>query len=125
MSGQECSSSENKKMTSQILIKCKVLGHEIRIWFHNTGQGINVLIEGGDSGHIGAVAVAGPGMATKVIAFPGHREDVLSKRWGEELAVKYNVPVVVEAGIHFNQITKKEIQEVLQALEKELERFPI
>ena len=42
---------------------------------------------------------------------------------GEELAAKYNVPVVVEAGIHFNQITKKEIQEVLQALEKELERF--
>ena len=98
-------------------------GHEIRIWFHNTGQGINVLIEGGDRGHIGAVAVAGPDMETKVITFPGHREDVIVRRWSEVLVAKYKVPVVVEAGIHFNQITKEEIQEILLILEKELERF--
>lgn len=100
-------------------------GHEIRIWIHNTGQGINVLIEGGDRGHIGAVAVAGPGMETKVITFPGHREDVIVRRWSEELAAKYKVPVVVEAGIHFNKITKEKIQEVLQTLEKELEKIPV
>lgn len=112
-------------MISHPLIKCKVLGREIRIWFHNTGQGINVLIEGGDQGHIGALAVCAPGMETKVITFSGHREDVICRRWAQVLAAKYNAPVVVEAGIHFNQITKEEIQEVLGILEKELERFLI
>lgn len=114
-----------EQMTSQTIIKCKALEREIRIWFHNTGQGINVLIEGGDQGHIGAVAVCAPGMETKVITFPGHREDVICRRWAQVLAAKYNVPVVVEAGIHFNQITKEEIQEVLRVLEKGLERFLI
>ena len=116
---------ENEKRVSQTLIKCRALGREVRIWFHNTGQGINVLIEGGDQGHIGAVGIAGPGMETKVLTFPGHREDVISRKWATVLAAKYNAPVVVNAGIHFNQITKEEIQEVLRILEKELERFLI
>ena len=116
---------KNKKIVSQTLIKCKALEREIRIWLHNTGQGINVLIEGGDQGHIGAVAVCAPGMETKVITFPGHREDMICRSWASVLAARYNAPIVVEAGIHFNQITKEEIQEVLRILEKELERFLI
>ena len=116
---------KNEKIVSRTIIKCEAFGREIRIWIHDTGQGINVLMEGGDQGHIGAVGIAEPGMETKVITFPGHREEAICRKWATVLAAKYNAPVVVEAGIHFNQITKEEIQEVLRILEKELERFLI
>lgn len=113
MNGKECDRT----------IKRSVLGREIRIRMTDTGNGLNVLIEGGDKSHIGAVAVAAPDFSLQVITFPGHREDVVCRRWAEEIVKKYNGPVVVEAGIHYNQIKKSEIQELLTILEEELQTF--
>lgn len=115
--------------------KTTVLGREIRIHVLDTGAGLNVLIEGGDKAHIGAVAVAGPGLPVQsrmnapeqenpvfCMAFPEHREDVVCRRWAEALSPAYEGPVVIAAGIHYDGVDKAQIGEILAALETELER---
>ncbi|MDO4322703.1 MAG: alpha/beta hydrolase fold domain-containing protein [Lachnospiraceae bacterium] len=94
-----------------------VLGREIRIHMFDTGAGLDVLIEGGDRSHIGAVAVAGPGMETHEIVFPGHKEGCICRRWAEALKEIYHNPVTVKAGIHYDNIGRREILEILDAME--------
>lgn len=114
MNGKEC------KEGIEFVKDIRVLDREIRISLYDTGEGINILIEGGDKGHIGAVAVSGPSMETAVITFPGHREDVVVKQWVKEISRVYHGPVVVSAGVHYDNIGKQEIQEILDALNREL-----
>ncbi|MDY3918226.1 MAG: hypothetical protein SOZ59_04385 [Candidatus Limivivens sp.] len=99
----------------------RVLNREIRIHILDTGRGINVLIEGGDLGHIGAVAAAGAGRELTLVSFPGHREDVICRQWAEKISAVYPGPVVIEAGVHYDGISRGEIQEILEALGKELD----
>lgn len=98
-----------------------LLNQEIRIHVYDTGNGLNVLIEGGEQGHIGAVAVGEGNGELHVIAFPAHKEEVVSRKWAQALCRVYPGPVVVEAGIHYDHITKSGIQEILDALDRELE----
>ena len=100
-----------------------ILGRRVRIAVYETEDGINVLIEGGDKGHIGAVAIAGGGNVMESIVFPSHQEDVVCRHWAEKISTVYSGSVIVEAGIHYEGITKKQIQEVLEELEKELEKL--
>lgn len=98
-----------------------VLGRGIRINLYDTGAGINILIEGGEKGHIGAVAVAESGALIESIVFPSHKEGVVCEQWAKRVSSVVCGPVVVEAGIHYDNITKDQIQEVLEALDKELD----
>lgn len=109
MSGKECSKT------------ISVLGHGITIDVYDTGAGINILIEGGEKGHIGAVAVAESGKVVAEFSFPSHKDGIVCKKWAETVSRSVCDPVVVEAGIHYDNITREEIQEVLGALDKELE----
>lgn len=99
------------------------LGRRIIIAVYETQDGMNILIEGGDRGHIGAVAVAKGGYIIESVSFPSHREDVIARNWAEKLSALYPGPVVVEAGIHYDGITKEQIREVLKTLEEEQKEF--
>lgn len=112
MNGKECNLCCSKKIC--------VLDHTINICIYDTGAGVNILIEGGEKGHIGAVAVAQSGKVTDSIVFPSHKEDVICEQWAARVSSVYNGPVVVEAGVHYEHITKEQIQEILDALDKEL-----
>ena len=113
----------NMKKDNVFSRKVALLGQEIRIHIFDTGDGMNVLIEGGDRGHIGAVAAAGPDLAVNVVTFPGHREDVICKRWAEVLAGAFQSPVVVSAGVHYDGIGHREIQTIIDALEQVLKEI--
>ena len=113
MSGKECNSYCCKKI--------HVLGHGINIGVYDTGAGISILIEGGERGHIGAVAIALSGRLIESIVFPSHKENVICEQWAAKLSSVYNGPVVVEAGVHYDNITKEQIQEILEVLDKELD----
>lgn len=104
-------------MLYRIEKKLFVLEKSIHIACYNTGDGINVLIEGGDKGHIGAVAVIAPEIPLQIITLPGHREDVVCRKWAEQFWAHFHVPVVVEAGVHFDNIGKDEISQILESLE--------
>ncbi len=107
----------NMKKDRDFSRKVTLLEQEIRIHMVDTGAGVNVLIEGGDRGHIGAVAMAGPELPVKVAALPGHREDVICKRWARALADTFQSPAVVSAGVHYDGIGRREIQEIVDTLE--------
>lgn len=103
--------------------KIRVLNREIRILLHDTGAGLNVLIEGGDQGHIGAVAALSPQQPLQIITFPGHKEEVLCRQWARELCRVYHGTVAVEAGVHYDNIGKEEIKEIMDALKQELDKI--
>ena len=101
--------------------KIQVFGREINIVVYDTGDGISVLIEGGTKGHIGAVAVALSGRVENSIVFPSHKEGIVCEQWVARISAVYPGPVVVQAGIHYDHITKEQIEEILETLGRELD----
>ncbi len=80
------------------------------------GRDLQVLCGGGAS-HIGAVALVAPAQQhtqaqTHVGGLTGHKEDTLALRMAERLAQALNCTVCVSAGIHYDNITREEIQQV-------------
>jgi hypothetical protein len=87
------------------------------------GEDLLVAIWGGERPHIGAVSVAQPRPSLKdpeatsatasVFCLLGHKEDELAKAASEVLAAALNKPVVVTAGIHWDNIEPEGIQKVI------------
>lgn len=88
------------------------------------GSDLLVAIWGGEKPHIGAVSVAQPRLSLKdparisasasVFCFVGHKEDDLAKAASQKLASALNTPVVVTAGIHWDNLNADGIQRVIQ-----------
>lgn len=100
-----------------------ILQRRVAIAVYQTKDGVSIMIEGGDKGHIGAVAVAEKGKIIESISFPAHKEEVICRSWAEKISAVYPGPVVVEAGIHYDGITRGQIQEVMERLNEELEEL--
>ena len=89
------------------------------------GRDFQILLEGGAS-HLGAVAVAGAGkssVAEGVISVPGHREAAIARDMASRLAESLECTVCVCAGIHFDAISREEIDMVAHLAEKLADRF--
>jgi hypothetical protein len=92
------------------------------------GQDILVSIWGGTRPHIGAVGIAVPRPSLKDpkrrsatssnFTFIGHKEDALVKEISEKLAAQLGRNVVVTAGVHWEDITSREIRSVESLLRK-------
>lgn len=76
------------------------------------GRDLLVELVGGDA-HIGAIALAWPGSPGHALSSPDHREQELSSRIASLLANTLACNVAVVAGIHYNHITKAEIDAVI------------
>ena len=90
-----------------------------------TGKDLVVVIGGGES-HIGAVGVSFPTasiindkltVTTSIITLPSHKDDVVAKITGEKISKALERKVVVIAGIHFDNISKNDIDEILNCCE--------
>lgn len=123
----------------QIELKRRLFGFDIHAQVTRLENGIAVLLAGGEKGHIGAVSIAetsdtevsdtkvtdtedskSSGAVCQTIAFPGHREDVLSEKWAKAIAGKKKCRAVVLAGIHYDKATKEQIQEILRVTDEML-----
>lgn len=81
-----------------------------------------VTLSGGTRHHVGAAAVAQPRPSLKgdgmisatasVIALLGHKEDELARWAALRLAAQLNAAVVVTAGIHVDDATPEQIQQL-------------
>ena len=86
------------------------------------GEDLLVSIWGGTKPHIGAVGMAIPRLSLRNprkwsatssnFTFLGHKEDILVKRISERLASQLKRNVVVIAGIHWDEISSKEIKAI-------------
>jgi gallate decarboxylase subunit D len=91
------------------------------------GQDAVVVIFGGERPHIGAVALADPRQSLKnpekisatasVLCLPGHKEDAIVKSASERLAAVANRPVVVTAGIHWDNLRESDLNQIIKNVE--------
>ena len=81
------------------------------------GPDLCVGLSGGDAPHIGAVALAVPEGESKgtasLLSVTGHKEGELAQKIALALAVHHRCRVSVSCGIHLDNATKKEIDQVL------------
>lgn len=99
-----------------------LMGKPIRVQVLYLPAGIHVGVYGGDLPHIGAVSVADPKGQISTIQFPGHRDGAVSTRWAEALAERGKLPAVVEAGIHYDNMSREGISAVLETTEQMLQK---
>ena len=77
------------------------------------GRDAQLILRGGRA-HIGAVAIApGDGASPSLVTLPGHREGELALAMAQRLAHASGRTVCVSAGIHYDHITREEINTVL------------
>jgi len=111
-------------MTRVFKVKTNEGTYDLEAGVRFVGLDVLVAIWGGEKPHIGAVSVAQPRPSLKdpevmsatasVICLPGHKEDELAKAVSEILAAALNTPVVVTAGIHWDNINEEGIQKVIE-----------
>ena len=96
----------------------------LRMAIEDMGRDLNVSLCGGDSPHIGAVALAVPrpslrhpdltSASVSVVTVTGHKEDDLARSVGRALASTLGRTVAVSCGIHLDNAAEREIDQVLQ-----------
>jgi hypothetical protein len=88
------------------------------------GKDLCVALFGGDTPHIGAVALSQPrpslkkdgrlSATTSVIAVLGHKEDELARLIASRLAGSLGVIVTVSCGIHMDEATPSELKDIVE-----------
>lgn len=103
-----------------------LLGKTIQLFIYRTDCGAQAVIAGGDKSHIGAVSIVDKYGNLVSHVFAGHKDGVISDQWAVELHKRWAVPVVVSAGIHYDNITPSQINMVIETLTrllKEIENY--
>jgi len=87
----------------------------------------------GGKAHIGAVAMAQPrpslaladriSATASVFCYVGHKEDELVKRISEKMAAALGTKVVVAAGLHWDNISSGEIDQIVRNVDALVERI--
>ena len=101
---------------------------KLTIKFTKIGKDYHILLQGGDSPHIGCTVLAIPRPSLKgdgkvsstasVINVTGHKDEYLCRYLAEKMAAAQNAVVVCTRGFHTDGITEEQIREVQQAVEE-------
>ena len=102
-----------KRMNRQIVIKKELLDSAICMEYTMLDGGIHVLLTSERYGHVGAISHIEEGMELQTIQFPGHKDAVVSDMWASWLYEKMQCPITVCCGIHYDDITKEQIGQVV------------
>ena len=110
----------------------------IRLSAEDTGNGLSVLLTGGEKPHVGGVVLAVPRKSLTgagdsadmyILPVPGHKDTEAAVPVAKRLSVSTGKPVAVTAGIHTEGASKNEIAMILDncdsaaaALEEQLKR---
>ena len=105
---------------NNICLKVGEAPHIVEATITKCGRDLNVCIGGGDTYHIGAVALAIPrpsladtsqiSASVSVLCVTGHKEDDLARTTALTLACKLNARTVVTCGLHIDNATPQDIQ---------------
>lgn len=87
------------------------------------GKGLVILILGGESPHIGAVALAIPRPSLKdprklsatvsVLTLSGHKDDEIARPISENVAKNLNQVTVTVAGVHIDEASDQDISKLV------------
>ena len=98
-------------------------GSTITAVLHITGADCTVLVTGGQKEHVGAVSLCGGDGAVQTLTFPGHKEQFITEPWSRRIHAVTGGNVSVTAGIHYDKLTKEEIEQVMTAVDALLDEI--
>jgi len=94
-------------------------GFKIHGYVQKMGKDLLISIWGGPKPHIGAIGIAVPrpslrnperwSATSSNFTFLNHKEDLLVKKLSEKIASRVQAHVVVTAGLHWDDLTPREI----------------
>ena len=99
--------------------------HSIYLEAKELGKDLLIAIYGGDEHHIGGVATAFPTLShyrdattisVNTLTLPGHKDYIVANDAAEKISHALEVPTVVTVGIHYDNATKKEIEEIVSVV---------
>lgn len=99
-----------KHFTCECMFRGKPITAEITV----TDCGVQVGLYGGDKPHVGAVGIVGLDGKITVTQFEGHKEGVLCQQWCGALFKIVKCPVIVSAGVHYDNASKEDILQILE-----------
>nr|WP_314002832.1 hypothetical protein [uncultured Paenibacillus sp.] len=86
----------------------------------------HVFLVSGGQAHIGAIATAcpsgEPAAKTGLLSFPGHREAELALELAEMASIALGRTVAVVAGIHLDNPSKRDIEDIVLEAKREMRR---
>lgn len=103
--------------------RTEILGHPIIAEAVKLDDGWDVSIIGGCRTHVGAVSLAAPGEPVCTVERPEHKDARISSVWAETLSKKWNSPVCVRCGIHYDGVDREQIDQIVKACEFLLHSF--
>lgn len=80
--------------------------------------GIHILLTSRRYGHVGAISHMEPGVELQTIQFPTHKDAVVSDFFAQSLCEKMGCAVTVCCGIHYDDITKEQISQIVDCTKK-------
>jgi len=88
------------------------------------GDDLIISVWGGTKPHIGSISVSVPRPGLKdstsmsstssVINLIGHKDEVVARKFSEQLAAKFNRNAIATAGVHIDDITENQINIIMQ-----------
>ena len=88
------------------------------------GDDLMISVWGGTKPHIGSISVSVPRPGLKdgtsmsstssVINLIGHKDEVVARKFSEQLAAKFNRNAIATAGVHIDDITENQINIIMQ-----------
>jgi gallate decarboxylase subunit D len=91
-----------------------------KVWLqrHEIGDDLVFFLGGGERSHIGGIVIAEPGKKVKAIRLSGHYDDIVLLPIAEAGCKKYKKKVVAVGGVHVDNATKKEIDQLVENCKK-------
>ncbi len=108
-----------------MIVKKKAGRHTIYLESKEIGNDFLIFIYGGDEHHIGGVAAAhatqshyrdATTVSISTLTFPGHKDYVVANTAAEKICKAFNAPTVVTVGIHYDNASTEEIQEIISVV---------
>lgn len=109
-------------------VQREVCGYLLQVSVKKIGQDLLVSVEGGQKPHIGCViqSVSRPSLTgdgsysatSSVLNLTGHKDEYLCRKLSEQICAACKTTVVCTGGVHIDQITKDEIQEIMRTVEE-------
>ncbi|MHA1963575.1 MAG: prenylated flavin chaperone LpdD [Candidatus Thorarchaeota archaeon] len=108
-----------------MIVEKKAGRHTIYLETMEIGKDLLIAIYGGDEHHIGGVATAYPTashyrdattVSVSTLTLPGHKDYVVANTTAEKICKALEVPTVVTVGIHYDNASIKEIEEIISVV---------
>mgnify|MGYP000918059651 CR=1 FL=1 len=85
---------------------------ELNLRAVSMGNDLCIILTGGEA-HLGAVTSGSGDIQLKTVSMGNHKEHYVTEKIGKILRGKFSESFVICCGIHFDNITKNEIQDII------------